>query len=66
MRRTAIHKRHNFEEGEPLAPWREKIHEIIFEAETGWGKAFDVVLIISIFASVIAVMLDSVDSISSK
>ena len=66
MGRPTIHKRHNFDEGEPLAPWREKIHEIIFEADTGWGKAFDVVLIISIFASVLAVMLDSVESISTK
>lgn len=60
------YRRQKFEEGEPLAPWREKIHEIIFEADTGWGKAFDVVLILSIFASVIAVMLDSVGSISER
>ncbi len=66
MGQPTIHKKHNFDEGEPLAPWREKIHEVIFEADTGWGKAFDVVLIISIFASVFAVMLDSVESISTQ
>lgn len=64
MNNAQVHKKHNFDEGEPLAPWREKIHEVIFEAETRWGKTFDVVLIISIFASVFAVMLDSVDHIA--
>lgn len=66
MSRTTIHRKHDFDEGEPLAPWREKIHEVIFEADTFWGKTFDVVLIISIFASVLAVMLDSVESISNE
>ena len=43
--------------------WRDKIHEIIFEADTPLGKLFDVVLIVCIIASVLVVMLDSVDSI---
>lgn len=64
MSNSNIHKKHQFDEGEPLAPWREKIHEIIFEADTAWGKGFDVLLIISIFASVLAVMLDSVPGIA--
>jgi len=64
MNNAHVHKKHNFDEGEPLAPWREKIHEVIFEADTRWGKTFDVALIISIFASVVAVMLDSVDHIA--
>ncbi|MBI9075952.1 MAG: ion transporter [Desulfatibacillum sp.] len=38
-------------------------HEIIFEADTPAGKAFDVVLIISIMLSVLVVMADSVHSI---
>lgn len=46
--------------------WREKVHEIIFEADTPLGKLFDVVLIVSIIVSVIAVMLDSVDSIKIR
>ena len=46
------------------APWRDTLHEIIFEAETPAGKWFDILLIISILASVIAVMLDSVGGIS--
>lgn len=43
--------------------WRSKLHEIIFEADTPAGKAFDVILILSIIASVIVVMLDSVAAI---
>ena len=46
--------------------WRENIHEIIFEADTPSGKYFDVFLIVSIIASVIVVMLDSVDSIGGR
>lgn len=40
--------------------WREWLHEIIFEADTPGGKAFDVALIISILLSVAAVMLESI------
>lgn len=48
-----------------ISPQREKIHEIIFEADTPSGKAFDVILLIVILLSLIVVMLESVDSISS-
>lgn len=40
---------------------RHRLHEIIFEADTPAGKWFDVVLIVSIVASVGVVMLDSVE-----
>ena len=43
--------------------WRYKIHEIIFEADTPLGKAFDIGLILTILASVVVVMLDSVDEV---
>lgn len=46
------------------AQWRDDLHAVIFEAETPAGKWFDILLIICILASVIAVMLDSVNSIS--
>jgi voltage-gated potassium channel len=46
-----------------LRLWQKKVHEIIFEADTPAGKAFDVGLIIAILASVVVVMLDSVNSI---
>ena len=39
---------------------RDRLHEIIFEADTPAGKLFDIVLILSIIISVIVVMLDSV------
>ncbi len=52
-----------YSQGEPLSAWREKLHEIIFEADTASGKLFDVLLIIAIILSVVAVMLDSVESI---
>lgn len=41
---------------------KHRLHEIIFEADTKLGKAFDVVLIASIVLSVLVVMLDSVAS----
>lgn len=41
---------------------RDNIHEVIFEADTPWGKAFDVVLLILILASVLTVMLESIES----
>ncbi len=46
-----------------LPPWRSKIHEIIFEADTPSGRRFDIVLIGCIVLSVAAVMLDSVQAI---
>nr|WP_320049915.1 ion transporter [uncultured Desulfuromonas sp.] len=42
--------------------WRNRLHEIIFEAETTSGKIFDILLILSIVASVVIVMMDSVSS----
>ena len=45
------------------APWRLKLHEIIFEADTVAGKGFDLLLIVSILASVVAVMLDSIGDV---
>jgi voltage-gated potassium channel len=43
--------------------WREKLHEIIFEADTQAGKSFDIGLIVCILLSVTIVILDSVSSI---
>ncbi len=45
--------------------WRDSLHEIIFEADTPGGKAFDVWLLILIMASILVVMLESVASIRS-
>jgi len=45
---------------------RQKLHEIIFEADTFWGKFFDLILIVAILASVLVVMLESVQSLNLK
>lgn len=45
-------------------PWRDWLHEVIFEADTPGGRLFDILLIVTILASVAAVMLDSVKSIN--
>lgn len=45
---------------------KEHLFKIIFEAETTLGKRFDVLLIILILLSIIAVMLESVEPIQTK
>jgi len=49
-----------------MAAWRRKLHEIIFEADTVAGKAFDVILLIAIVLSIVIVMLESVTSIREQ
>lgn len=44
-------------------PWRSKVYEIIFEAETPLSKLFDVVLLVTIFLSVLVVIVESISSI---
>ncbi|MCK0109195.1 ion transporter [Flavobacteriaceae bacterium S0825] len=46
--------------------WRHKLHEILYEADTPNGKVFNIVLFIVIIASIVFVMLESVESIDSK
>ena len=41
--------------------WRHRLHEIIFEADTPQGRAFDIVLLVLIVLSVATVMLESVE-----
>lgn len=52
--------------GRPDAGWRRRLYVIIFEADTRAGKLFDVVLIAAILASVVVVMIDSVDAIRAR
>jgi voltage-gated potassium channel len=40
--------------------WRARLHEVIFEADTRAGRAFDLALLIAILLSIVAVMLESV------
>lgn len=46
--------------------WRTKLHEIIYEADTRAGKLFDIILLIAILASIVLVMLESIDSFDQK
>ena len=48
------------------AAWRDTLYKIIFEADTPAGKLFDIVLVIAIILSVLAVMLDSVAAIHAN
>ena len=50
----------------PLAPWRRRLHEIIFEADTPEGFAFDVALLVSVVASVLVVIVASVESVRAE
>ena len=43
-----------------VAPWRRKLHEIIFEADTTAGKAFDIILLVAILLSIVVVSLETV------
>ena len=43
-----------------------KLYEIVFEADTPQGKAFDIILLISILFSILIVMLESVESYNQK
>ena len=49
-----------------LKPWQKKLHQIIFGADTRLGKLFDVVLFYVIIASIILVMLESVQELDSR
>ena len=46
--------------------WRQKLHEIIYEADTPAGKLFDLSLLWAIILSIVLVMLESVESIDKQ
>ncbi|TYA57277.1 ion transporter [Formosa maritima] len=46
--------------------WKDKLHEIIYEADTPAGKLFDLILLVAILASIVLVMLESVKSIDVR
>jgi len=48
----------------PLHPWRRKLHIVIFESDTYWGKMFDVVLLWVILLSLLVVILESEKSLT--
>jgi voltage-gated potassium channel len=48
-------------DAQPEKNWKSRLHEIIYESNTVAGKAFDVSLLVLIIASIIVVMLDSIE-----
>jgi voltage-gated potassium channel len=48
------------------ARWRQRLHTVIFEADTRAGRAFDVALIACILASIGLVVLESVAAINAR
>ncbi|HVE51339.1 MAG TPA: ion transporter [Casimicrobiaceae bacterium] len=50
--------------GRPRGGWRLSLYRVIFESDTRAGRAFDIALLVTIIASVIVVMLDSVEAIA--
>ncbi|MDO1449139.1 ion transporter [Rhodocytophaga aerolata] len=46
--------------------WRNRLYEIIFEADTPAGRRFDIALLIAILLSIVVVMLESVSSIQAN
>ena len=53
-------------EEDKLSPWKNKLHEIIYEADTPMGKMFDLILFFIIIFSVILIMLESVKAIDAE
>lgn len=45
---------------------KQRLHDVIFEADTPVGKVFDVTLLVLILGSILAVMLESVDEIAAN
>jgi voltage-gated potassium channel len=52
--------------GRPEGGWRLRVYTVIFESDTGAGRLFDLLLVLAILASVIVVILDSVQSITAN
>ncbi|SDX35348.1 ion transporter [Hymenobacter psychrophilus] len=51
----------------PAAPiWKRNIYRVVFEADTRAGQLFDILLLLAILLSVLAVMLESVSSINAQ
>ncbi|AXT50108.1 ion transporter [Aquimarina sp. BL5] len=46
--------------------WKDRLHEVIYEADTPLGKIFDVVLLMLILLSIIFVMIESVKGLPEK
>jgi len=45
--------------------WRNRIHEIVYEADTRAGRLFDISLVVAIIASILVIMLESVRAVET-
>lgn len=54
------------EDLKPNKGWKNRVHEILYEADTPLGKWFDITLFVLIIFSVVLIMLESVDEIDTK
>jgi voltage-gated potassium channel len=52
--------------GKPQAPWRRRMHEVIFESDTPAGRLFDKVIVTAILVSVAVVIADSVPALQQR
>src|SRR5688500_247142 len=50
----------------PAGGWRRRLHAVIFESDTKAGRAFDLLLIWAILASVLTVVLESVPDLRAE
>lgn len=48
-----------------LAPWQQRLHQIVFEADTPAGRTFDLTLVIVILAATVTAMLETVPSLTA-
>lgn len=53
-------------ERKTLSPWQAKMHQVIFEADTSAGKAFDIILLIFILLSMLTVFLESIEEVRNE
>lgn len=44
--------------------WRRQLYEIVFETDTGWGRRFDVALLILVLLNIVTISLETVQSVS--
>jgi voltage-gated potassium channel len=52
--------------GKPPRGWRKRLFQVVFESDTPAGRAFDVVVIVAIVLSVVAVLADSMDAAAAR
>lgn len=53
-------------ESKPESPgWRRQLYEVIFETDTGWGRRFDVLLLVLVALNIVTISLETVKSVSS-